>query len=59
MTHQYRRGSAWELRPNQAQAVDRLRTPAVAGGRTDLLMFAVMRFGKTFTSLMCAKRICR
>ena len=55
-THHYQRGEAWELRPNQQAAVDAFAT-AVEAGRTNLLMYAVMRFGKTFTSLMCAKRV--
>lgn len=50
------RGQSWDLRPNQQEAVDRFAS-AVGAGRTDLLMYAVMRYGKTFTSLMCAKSI--
>jgi len=57
LTYEYRRGAAWELRPNQRVAVDNF-TQAVASGRTNLLMYAVMRYGKTFTSLMCAKESC-
>lgn len=55
-THHYRRGPEWSLRPNQQAAVDAFAA-AVEAGRTNLLMYAVMRFGKTFTSLMCAKRV--
>lgn len=55
-THHYRRGPEWNLRPNQQAAVDAFAA-AVEAGRTNLLMYAVMRFGKTFTSLMCAKRV--
>ncbi|MFN4002644.1 Eco57I restriction-modification methylase domain-containing protein [Microcella sp.] len=55
-THHYERGPDWCLRPNQQAAVDAFAT-AVDAGRTNLLMYAVMRFGKTFTSLMCAKRV--
>ena len=51
LTYHYLRGPAWDLRPNQAAAVDRF-VAAISAGRTNLLMFAVMRFGKTFTSLM-------
>lgn len=50
------RGPAWGLRPNQQAAVDSFAA-AVEAGRSNLLMYAVMRFGKTFTSLMCAKRM--
>lgn len=55
-THHYRRGPEWKLRPNQQDAVAAFAT-AVKAGRTNLLMYAVMRFGKTFTSLMCAKQV--
>lgn len=54
-THIYTRSHAeWTLRPNQQQAVDNFQE-AVRKGRTNLLMYAVMRFGKSFTSLACAK----
>lgn len=55
-TFHYERGPEWDLRPNQQAAVDAF-VAAVEAGRTNLLMYAVMRFGKTFTSLMCAKRV--
>ena len=42
------------LRPNQEESVKNY-IRAVRHGRTNLLMYAVMRFGKTFTALMCAK----
>lgn len=54
LTHEYRRGAAWDARPNQQVAVDNFMR-AVESGRTNLLMYAVMRYGKTFTSLLCAK----
>ena len=44
----------WSLRPNQSAAVRRFKA-AVADGRKNLLMYAVMRFGKSFTSMSCAK----
>ena len=44
----------WDLRPNQEDAVRKFES-AVAAGRKNLLMYAVMRFGKSFTSLCCAK----
>ncbi|MBO4286806.1 MAG: DEAD/DEAH box helicase family protein, partial [Kiritimatiellae bacterium] len=44
----------WSLRPNQKAAVKKFQA-AVAAGRKNLLMYAVMRFGKSFTSLCCAK----
>ena len=55
-SYHYERGPAWELRPNQKAAVDNFLM-AVNNGRTNLLMYAVMRFGKSFTSLCCAKEI--
>lgn len=56
VTVHYERGSKWTLRPNQKEAVDNF-IKAVDSGRTNLLMYAVMRFGKSFTSLACAKAI--
>ncbi len=52
----FQRGENWDLRPNQKRAVDRF-VEAVNNDRTHLLMYAVMRFGKTFTALECAKAI--
>lgn len=52
----YERGATWDLRPNQQEAVDNF-VKAVNAGRSNLLMYAVMRFGKSFTSLNCAKAI--
>lgn len=51
-----RSDTEWTLRPNQQQAVDNFQG-AVERGRTNLLMYAVMRFGKSFTSLSCAQAI--
>ena len=56
VTVHYERGAKWSLRPNQQEAVDNFIN-AVNLGRTNLLMYAVMRFGKSFTSLACAKAI--
>ena len=53
-TFTYKRGDVpYELRPNQAATVSKF-SKAVRKGRTNLLMYAVMRFGKTFTALSCA-----
>lgn len=52
----YSRGDDWSLRPNQQESVNNFVT-AVNNGRTNLLMYAVMRFGKSFTSLCCALEI--
>lgn len=46
----------WEPRPNQQNAIDAFKY-AVEIGRNNLLMYAVMRFGKSFTSMCCAKEI--
>lgn len=52
----YLRGEEWTPRPNQQAVIDRF-VHAVETGRNNLLMYAVMRFGKSFTSLCCAKSI--
>lgn len=46
----------WELRPNQEKTVEAFKN-AIKNGRTHLLMYAVMRFGKSFTSKCCAKEM--
>lgn len=53
-TFTFKRGDQlYELRPNQKETVANF-TKAVKKGRCNLLMYAVMRFGKTFTALSCA-----
>ena len=52
-TYKYASTGMWKLRPNQKEAVENFKK-AVKKGRTNLLMYAVMRFGKSFTSLCCA-----
>ena len=52
----YKRGEIWDLRPNQKEVVDNFSN-AVKNGRRNLLMYAVMRFGKSFTSLCCSLEI--
>ena len=54
--YHYKRGETWTLRPNQKEAVDNFEK-AVKNGRKNLLMYAVMRFGKSFTSLCCALKM--
>ncbi len=51
-TH-FERTQKYGLRPNQKEAVDNY-CKAVKKGRHNLLMYAVMRFGKSFTSMCCA-----
>lgn len=52
----YERNADWKPRKNQQDVIDRFKE-AVKAGRTNLLMYAVMRFGKSFTALCCAKEI--
>lgn len=54
--HHYASTGWWNPRPNQLEAIENFRE-AVRNGRTNLLMYAVMRFGKSFTALCCAKEI--
>ncbi|MDO5714760.1 MAG: Eco57I restriction-modification methylase domain-containing protein [Tissierellia bacterium] len=51
--YHFKRGDDWELRPNQRYVVNNF-VKAISTGRKNLLMYAVMRFGKSFTSLCCA-----
>ena len=44
----------WILRPNQKKVVENF-VKKVNDGETELLMYAVMRFGKSFTAISCAK----
>lgn len=46
----------WNPRPNQKATIEAFKN-AVDNGRTHLLMYAVMRFGKSFTSMCCAQTI--
>jgi superfamily II DNA or RNA helicase len=51
----YKRSSEfWKLRPNQLDVVNKFKN-AVNNDRKNLLMYAVMRFGKSFTALCCAE----
>lgn len=43
-------------RPNQEDTVEAFKT-AIATGHHNLLMYAVMRFGKSFTSMCCAVKM--
>lgn len=53
LTLTYERNQSFNPRPNQQATIDKFKS-AIANGRTNLLMFAVMRFGKSFTSMCCA-----
>ena len=52
-TFTYTRGECLVPRENQQHVIDNFKA-AVNNGRNNLLMFAVMRFGKSFTSMCCA-----
>lgn len=52
----YERNAEWEPRDNQKAVIQKFKK-AVDAGRTNLLMYAVMRFGKSFTALCCAKEM--
>ena len=50
----FKRDAEWTPRDNQKNVINKFKD-AYKKGRNNLLMFAVMRFGKSFTSLCCAK----
>ena len=52
-TFTYARTENYDPRPNQDKTIRAFKS-AVDAGRTNLLMYAVMRFGKSFTSMCCA-----
>lgn len=52
----FERNADWEPRENQRMVIDNFMN-AVNAGHTNLLMYAVMRFGKSFTALCCAKKM--
>ena len=49
----FERIETFEPRPNQKETINRFKK-AYNEKRTNLLMYAVMRFGKSFTSMCCA-----
>lgn len=53
ITHTYKRTETYEPRPNQDATIKSFKS-ALKNGRKNLLMYAVMRFGKSFTSMCCA-----
>ena len=52
----FERTETYKPRPNQEKAIDNI-VKAVEKGRNNLLMYAVMRFGKSFTSMCAAVRL--
>lgn len=55
-TYTYASTGHWHPRPNQDVTIENFDN-AIKNGRKNLLMYAVMRFGKSFTSLCCAKKM--
>jgi len=53
----YARDEDWKPRPNQKIVIDNFWKAYHDNHRTNLLMYAVMRFGKSFTALCCAKKM--
>jgi len=53
ITHIYKRTEKYNPRPNQQETIENFKK-ALVKGRKNLLMYAVMRFGKSFTSMCCA-----
>lgn len=53
ITHTYARTENYNPRPNQQETINKFNT-ALRKDRKNLLMYAVMRFGKSFTSMCCA-----
>lgn len=49
----FQRTENYPMRPNQEDTVEAFKK-AIANGHHNLLMYAVMRFGKSFTSMCCA-----
>lgn len=56
ITFTYKRNLNYTPRPNQLVAINNFKN-AVNSGRTNLLMYAVMRFGKSFTAMCCALEV--
>lgn len=52
-TFTYARTESYDPRPNQDETIRKFKA-AVDAGRKNLLMYAVMRFGKSYTSMCCA-----
>lgn len=52
----FARTDSYPTRPNQDEVIQKFEN-AVRNDRTNLLMYAVMRFGKSFTSMCCAVKM--
>ena len=55
-TTKFARTETYLARPNQDEVIKKFEN-AVKNDRTNLLMYAVMRFGKSFTSMCCAVKM--
>lgn len=55
--YEYKRDQNFTPRQNQQNAIDAFKLAYLVKGRTNLLMYAVMRFGKSFTAMCCATEI--
>lgn len=55
-TYQYKRNTKLILRDEQNQVIERFKT-ALKNNRTNLLLYAVMRFGKSVVALRCAQEM--
>lgn len=53
----YARTEQWEPRANQQKVIDNFIKAVKVDHRKNLLMYAVMRFGKSFTALCCADAV--
>ena len=53
---EYKSTGMWTPRPNQDEVIKNFKK-ALENGRTKLLLYAVMRFGKTFTAMCCANEM--
>lgn len=49
-----RKHLSYPPRENQQEVIDRFKSRIASKGKLSLLMYAVMRFGKSFTALQCA-----
>ena len=52
----YNNDQDWKLRDNQKEVVKKYQKAIKDDKESEFLMFAVMRFGKSFTALQCAKK---
>ena len=56
-SYHYERTQTFPLRPNQEETVNNFIHAYKEKNRTNLLMYAVMRFGKSFTAMCCSQAL--